>query len=401
MKEQALKDQGIGGVPVGERRHARITPAVVGPAAGRARFRHRHFGIALSFVLIVLVPFLASALYLGLVAADQYESRFGFSVRKEDAPSPAEILGGITELSSSSSKDTDFLYKYIQGRQMVERVNERLDLRAIYTRPDDPVFGLAADATIEDLERYWNRMVTVFYDSHDGLIEVRVLAFTPEDAQNIAQAILEESGRMLNELVAVARVDSTRYAKDELDRAVERLKSARQTMTEFRTRTQIVDPSADIEGRMGILNTLQAELATALIDLDLLRNNTSRNDPRIVQTEQRIEVIRNRIRDERANFSSRSSESDLPYSQLVGEFEALMVEQQFAEKNYVTALAAYEAALADAQRQSRYLAPYVAPTRAQVSQYPRAGLILTGIAAFLTIGWLIAVLVYYSLRDRQ
>ncbi|MEZ5868620.1 MAG: hypothetical protein R3D46_09295 [Defluviimonas denitrificans] len=130
------------------------------------------------------------------------------------------------------------------------------------------------------MEAYWNRMVKVFYDTADGLIEVQVKAFAPADAQRIAQTILDESTRVVNGLTDVAREDTIRYARDELDHAVERLKVARQALTAFRNRTQIVDPSADLAGRMGLLNQLQTELATALIDLDLLQANTGAQDPR-------------------------------------------------------------------------------------------------------------------------
>ncbi|MCB2128403.1 MAG: sugar transporter [Rhodobacteraceae bacterium] len=363
--------------------------------------RRRHRAIGISFLLVVLLPALVSAAYLWLVAADQYESRFGFSVRKEQTQSAVEILGGITEFSGSSTSDTDFLNKYIRGRQMVQVVDRELDLSSIYQRQGDPVFSLASDASIEDLEAYWSRVVTVFYDSSDGLIEVRVLAFDAASAQSVAQAILAESSRMINELTAIARSDVTRYAKDELDRAVDQLKTARQTLTEFRSTTQIVDPAADIEGRMGILNSLQSALATSLVDLDLLLKNTSPSDPRIIQTRQRIAAIEQRIQDERASFSTSRTKDEIPYSKLVGEYEALHVDLEFAEKNYVAALTGYESALADAQKQSRYLATYVAPTLAETAKYPRRGILLAMIAGFLALGWAIAVLIYYSIRDRR
>jgi capsular polysaccharide transport system permease protein len=369
--------------------------------AGKARLQRRHRAIGISFLLVVLLPALVSAAYLWLVAADQYESRFGFSVRKEQTQSAVEILGGITEFSGSSTSDTDFLNKYIRGRQMVQAVDRDLNLAAIYQRQGDPVFSLTRDASIEDLEAYWNRVVTVFYDSSDGLIEVRVLAFDAVNAQKVAQAVLAESSRMINELTAVARADVTRYAKDELDRAVDQLKTARQTLTEFRSTTQIVDPAADIEGRMGILNSLQSALANALIDLDLLLKNTNPNDPRIIQTRQRIDVIEQRIQEERASFSVSRTVDEIPYSKLVGEYEALHVDLEFAEKNYVAALTGYESALADAQKQSRYLATYVAPTLAETAEYPRRRILLAMIAGFLTLGWAIAVLIYYSIRDRR
>jgi capsular polysaccharide transport system permease protein len=363
--------------------------------------RRRHRAMVLLFLLWVVLPTALSAAYLYFVAADQYASRVGFSIRKEENSSAIELLGGITELSGNSSSDANFLYKYIGGREMMQAVDIKVGLKSIYARADDPVFGLSADATIEKMERYWNRMVKVFFDTGDGLIEVQVKAFAPADARKIAQTILDESSRMVNDLTDVAREDTIRYARDELDHSIDRLKNARQALTAFRNRTQIVDPGLDIAGRMGLLNQLQTELATSLIDLDMLQANTGARDPRIVQTQQRIDFIEDRIRSERAKVSDAESDEGVAYSKLLDEFESLRVDLEFAEKAYVSSLAAYDAAQAQAQKQTRYLAPYIAPTLAEEAEYPQRLLLIALIAGFLVLTWGIAALLFYSVRDRR
>ena len=370
--------------------------------AGAARMKRRHRGLLFSFFLFVLLPSAVSAVYLYTVARDQYASRVGFSVRREEVSSAIEILGGITNLSGSSTTDTDVLFEYIRSQPMVRRIDERLDLRAIYTLPEDPVFALAPGATIEDLTDYWGRMVKVFYDSASGLIELRVQAFTPEDAQAVAQAVFEESSAMINTLSNIAREDATRYAKEELDRAVERLVEARQALTEFRARSQIVDPEADIQGRMGLLATLEGQLIEAQIELDILLETTRERDPRVQQAERRVAVIEGRIETERARFGiADSAEPDDAYATLLAEFERLSVDREFAEQAYLSALTGYDVALAEAQRQSRYLAAYIEPTRAEAAEYPQREVILALITVFALIGWSILALIYYSIRDRR
>jgi capsular polysaccharide transport system permease protein len=57
--------------------------------------------------------------------------------------------------------------------------------------------------------------------------------------------------------------------------------------------------------------------------------------------------------------------------------------------------------VAEARRQSRYLAAHVSPTLAESPQYPQR-LMLAGVAAlFLGLTWAIGVLVIYSIRDRR
>lgn len=370
------------------------------PPVGPARRRPRHRGLALTFVLAVLLPVAAAAWYLWAVALDQYASRTGFSVQREETSPAIELLGGITDLSSGGSADTDILYRFIRSRELVRRIDERLDLRAMFDRPADPLFSLAAAPTIEDLEAHWNRKVDVFYDTSSRLIEVRALAFDPADAQAIAQAILQESTIRLNALSNAAREDAMRYARAERDTALDRLRAARQAMTAFRVTRQIVDPAADVQGRMGLLNNLLAQQASALIDLDLLAANSGSRDARYIQAQRRVEVIETRIRAERARFGSEADEDDARYADLVAEYEALAVDLEFAQQSYLAAQAAHDAALAEAQRTSRYLATWLDPTLAERPEYPQRALILALVAGFAFAIWATGALVFMSLRDR-
>ncbi|MEM9249434.1 MAG: hypothetical protein AAGB05_12160 [Pseudomonadota bacterium] len=390
------------GAPVAGHGSAEVgrIPGTVTPARPRAR----HGWMVALFFLFVVAPVAAAAWYLYTHAADQYASTLAFSVRKEEGPSASELLGGISNLTGgASSSDTDVLAEFIQSQNLVSQIDDQLDLRAIYTKPEnDPVYTLRKDAPIEDLVRYWNRMVTLYYDGAQGLIELRVLAFEAQDAQNIAIAVYDESTEMINALTAIARDDATRFARDDLEVAIERLKSARTALTEFRSRTQIVDPTADIQGQMGVLNTLQAQLADSLVELDLLRETTRESDPRIRQTEQRILVIEKRIDEERAKFGIGGGDSsELAFADLMGQYESLIVDREFAEQAYLSALTNFDAAQAEAQRQSRYLAAHIQPTLAESAEYPRREMLLLVLAFFAVSLYATLILIYYSIKDRR
>lgn len=373
------------------------------PTVSAARIKRRHWALAASFVIMVLVPIGISAAYLWNRAADQYISRVGFSVRTEEASSAIELLGGISSLSGSSSTDTDILYQFLQSQELVRRIDNQLDLRGIWSRVDpeqDPYFAYRSPGTIEDLVKHWSRKVRIYYDGGTGLIDLEVLAFDPVDARAIAQAIFDESNAMINQLSALAREDAISYARDELEQAQTRLAEARVTLAEWRNENQTVDPTADTQGQMGLVTTLQAQLAEALIEFDILRDTTRENDPRITQAERRIAVIEERIAAERAVLGTNNS-TDIAFADLVGEYERLVVDQEFAEQAYTAALAAFDGARNEARRQSRYLAAHVRPTLAEASEYPDRPTILITISILLFLLWSVLALVAYSLRDRR
>ena len=281
-----------------------------------------------------------------------------------------------------------------------------MDLRGIWSRVSykkDPIFAYDAPGTIEDLLAHWERKVKIVYDSGTGMIDLRILSFTPSDSHLIAETLLEECSDMINDLSTLAREDAVKYAREELEIAIQRLKDARTVLTEFRNRTQIVDPAIDTQNQMGLLINLQGQMAEALIELDLLPGNTNKDDPRITLANRRVEVIQKRIEKERRKLGLGGdvAQDDEVFASLVGEYEGLVVDREFAERTYTTALANYNGALAEARKRTRYLAPHVEPTLAEKAEYPERLKIIALMALFLVLGWAIFCLVFYSLRDRS
>jgi capsular polysaccharide transport system permease protein len=366
--------------------------------------KKRHYGLIASFVVLVFLPMLCVGGYLYLFAKDQFVSEVGFTVRREEAPLVSNLISSLGQVSSASSTDSDILFEFVRSQELVQRIDAQIDLRNLYATISemDPVFGLHENANIEELVDYWQRMVKVSYAPGTGLLELEVRAFDPITAHRIAELIFSESSAMINELSSIARNDATRYAREDLTRAENDLKAVRETLTRFRLRTQIVDPQAAIQGQMGLLNSLQSQLGEALIELDLLGQSTREGDPRLTQITSRIAAIRARIEQERQQFGQGGDVADgQNYATVVAEFERLIVDREFAEQKYASALANFDNAVTEAQRQSRYLAAYVGPTIAESAEHPRRILLFLLFTFFATISWAIMALVFYSLRDRR
>lgn len=366
----------------------------------RARLHRRHFALFLSFWCCVALPIAVSGWYLFERAADQFASHVGFAVRSQDMAIPVDAFAGIGSLARTSSSDTDILFEFIQSPEIVRRLEESLGLRARYSRPEtDIIFAFDRRASNEKLVNYWRRMVSVHYDPSTGLIELEVRAFSRNDAFEIATEILAQSSAMINQLSAISRDDRTRYAREELDNSVERLKNARRALTAFRATTQIVDPTADVQGQMTVLVSLQQQLASTYVELDLLSQTSRKDDPRVVNLQREVEVIERRIDIERKKFGLGGND-DETFTAVLERFEELNVDLEFAQTSYLTALTTYEAGIRDAQQQSRYLATYLQPTMPDSAEYPQRITLIAIIAVFTFLIWSVACLIYYSARDR-
>lgn len=379
-------------------------PAPVAPPAQAANFRPRHGGLlALAFLLIV-APAVAVAIYLWNFAVDQYVSVAGFAIRTESSSSPFDFLGAFGGGSTTTSKDMDILDNFVTSQQLVAKIDKELDLKAMFSKPqNDPLFAYNTAGTIEDLVDYWNRMVIVNYDNTTGLMQLNVYAFSPEDAQKIATTVLDESSTMINKLAAVAREDTTKYAKQVLDESVKRMADARRALTEFRVKNNIVDPSIDIGSQSSVVGQLNQQLTQAQVELQVLKQGgAADSDPRVVAVQRRIDVINNQIASEQQKVAVATGQgSSTGYAELVADYEALKVDEEFAQKAYLTALASYDAAEAEASHKQVYLATYEEPTVAEASTAPRRWLILITTMVIGFFAWSIVSLIYYALRDRR
>ena len=351
---------------------------------------------------VVIIPTILSIVYLMAFARDQYASSMSFSVRTEEFQSSLDLLGGITKLSGSAGNDIDILSEFILSQQMVQKVAQDVDLVSAFAAgwPWDFVFSLNSEGSIEDLHDYWRRQVELNTDA--GLIQMRVHSYDPLLSNAINEAIFARSSDLVNTLSAEARRDATRFTAEELARAEERLATARETMTAFRLRTQIIDPASAAQSQLGVLNTLNAQLAEELIKLDLLTLQGQTNDPRAQESERRIQAIRNRVVEEQGKFGpGGQGPGGENYSTLFAQYERYAAERQFAEESYRVAQVAHDSAKGDAQRKSRYIVAHVQPTFAETSTYPKRFQFSLLTLVFMTLAWSMGLLVYYSIRDRR
>ncbi|MBI1495117.1 sugar transporter [Halocynthiibacter styelae] len=367
--------------------------------AQRTRIQRRHKMLIWSFLLIVQLPVSLIALYLGGLATPQFSSSMSFSVRSEEFANPFDALSGLGELSSGTTSDAQIVFDFIRSQKIVRTLEEEIGLRAVYAAPEhDPVFTIADNVSVEELVQHWNRMVQVNLDKGSGIVRVQAFAFDPEGARHINERILLQSQSLVDQLSFLARQDAIRYAEADLESARERLKTARQGLSEFRSAARVIDPTIAVQSQGGISAALQQQLANAWIELDLLTAATTREDsPRLAQLRRRVSAIESRLEEERQALSGNANSGMV---EIVGRFEALLVEREFAEQAFVAAAAAFDVARAEAGRRTKYLAVHIEPTLPDTALYPRSLMIILVSFALLLLGWAVTIMVAYSIRDR-
>lgn len=374
--------------------------AKVETVADRASLSLRHRFLIISFLVAVLLPSALATGYLFTRASDQFQSTAAFSVKSEDMSGGLGALQAFTQITTSSVPDSAILFDFIQSRSLVEKVNADLDLEAIFNRnPSDIVFSLGSSPTAEELLDYWGRMVRISLDSRTNIIQLEVRAFTPEDAVAITEATIRYSSDLVNELSSIAQDDAMRFASEELVEAETTLRVIRQDLRQFRTLNQIIDPTTTASAQSGVLSALQSQLASSLVERAALASNAQPNDPRIDVLDNRINAIRSQIASERAGIVQTAGDG-ASLTEVIGQYEELLVDLEFAQNAYTLAMAAVQNAQAEARRQSRYLAVHIAPFAADESRIPNRWVYSGLVTLVLLAAWSMLVLLYYNMRER-
>lgn len=388
-------------LPLPKRREGRSLSASGDLSLRPGGFRHRI--LAISFVLCVLVPSLLGAFYYSFLASDRYVAGAGFAVRGMDASASADLLSSFTGLSGngSTSSDSYILLEFLESRDLVEKLEQTLPFREIYSSPNADFFSrLDPTLDIEHVVEYWERIIHTSFDNTSGIITFEVEAFTPEGAESVATAVLGFSMDLVNELSAQARRDTVAYAESEVAYAEVQLKAAQDALRAFRVAEKALDPAAAARIQLELIGELEKQLSEISARIAALKGVVADDSPTmrgLVRQAQALEQQISRQKEEAGTNGQGKQGKSL--TELLAAYEPLEVEREFAERAYASALTSFETARAEAGRQQRYLAVFSVPALPQYPLYPRRLLNIFLILVGLGFLWGIGGLTVYSVRD--
>jgi capsular polysaccharide transport system permease protein len=374
----------------------------------------REWGIpwtALSFLAMVVIPAAVAAFYYIVVASPQYQVETQFAVRGSSQSSMAtmglsSMLGGTT----AQSGDSYIVASYVESIQLVRDVQQELgiDLRQFYTRDHiDWLYKIEPDLPLEKFTEYWQSMTDVSYNATTGNTTLLIYGFSAEDTKAIADAVLKVAERLVNELSESNRQQVMQVASKQVDRAEERLRKVQGEIRKLRVEEKVTDPATLISLQTQAISTLRSQLSTLETRYGALMKSVSPEAPQAKSLMKQIDSLKAQIAGQEAQLGNTtgegkkdlSAEEKANLAEVLNKFEELTIEQTFATQAYTTALAAFETAIVEAQRQERYFATFVAPARPEIALYPLR--YLDSFIAFLVLlaVWMVTQFIYRSFRD--
>ena len=319
-------------------------------------------------MIFVVAPTLLASLYYFLIAADLYASEARFVVR---SPSHVQISGLAALLQGpgmgASQSDVWSVHDFILSRDALAALNKRMDLRAVFGRPEGDFFArypnLLDRDNAEHFYRYYQRRVDVIFDTTTGLCTLTVKAFRPEDAQVLAQHVLNEAESLINRLNDRARQNAVQDAQAEVKLAEDSVAMAQQNMLSFRKREVLLDPGKSSGAMFETLSRMQADISSARTKLAELQPGS----PLRADLESHVRALEQQARAQRERLAGGNGSM----APKISEYDQLLLRQDFGAKELTSAMASLEAARAEARRQQVYLDRVVDAGLPDKALYPR------------------------------
>jgi capsular polysaccharide transport system permease protein len=254
---------------------------------------------------------------------------------------------------------------------VVAKLAHESGLRDMSARPEADMFnrypGPFTRDNLDALRSRFETMLTQTVDEGTGISRLEVVAFRPEDAQAVANALLKYAEDMVNRLNERAYRDALATSNKFVDSALSGLKDTETALTAYRDASGSVDPSGDAASTMKVIQTLTVQLShneASVLEQDAMApksQQTAALRERVSALRQEIERLKLKVVGAGPSASSK-----------MGKFEELVLRRELAAKTLENAVLSRDKARENAEIQHLYVQVIRAPSLADVARYPRA-----------------------------
>lgn len=352
------------GTPVGEKSQAaRWKTKAVTWWNGLAAWQKR-------MAIFVGLPTVIVFLYLALFASPMYVSETKFAVRSAtEQAAGLDFASQIFKTASSTAQDAAVVTEYIEAPDAFDRLDKDLAVKAHYSdRQWDVISRLSQSPTLYDKTTFWNFVASPVLDPDTGIVTFTVRAYTPEMAQKIASHVLKQSENLVNAMNERAREDAMALAGEEVKRAQARLTKSQKALEVFRDEHAEIDPKATATGLQTLVMDLEGQRATLKAQIAEMTAYMRADAPALKTLRTRLAAVEKQLTGEKKRLAGIGTGA---MNNWVSAYEALTIENEFAQKQLVSAMTAMESARVSLLSQSKYVVTIEAPTLPDESRYPR------------------------------
>ncbi|WP_141111077.1 lipopolysaccharide biosynthesis protein [Chromobacterium haemolyticum] len=308
--------------------------------------------------------------YFVLIAQDRYVSESKVIVKRAgDGGDDLKLSTLLGAGAPTVREDAMLLQQYIHSPDMLQRLERRLEFKQAYRAAGlDWPHRLSASASKEETLAFYRNKVGVLFDDKTSLLTIRSQGFTPQFAQGLNLAILQECERFINGLSQTISRNELAFAQQETERAYQALNAAKEALLRYQNSHGQLDPVAQAQAAGQLLAELQAKQAQLETELRNLQSYLQSDAPQITALTGALAALKAQILHEKSKLAA---PEDGRLNRQAAQYQELKAKADFQADLYKLALTALEKSRVEASHKRKSLAVVSSPQLAEDAEYPR------------------------------
>ncbi|KQW54772.1 hypothetical protein [Ensifer sp. Root127] len=338
------------------------------------RTRDRVFATLMMIIVGVtfVLPMIGSIFYYVFWATPGYVSEVRFIVRSSvPLLSRDRYSSDAVEPKAKIVQDTAVLLNYLASPAIIQDLRAELDMHTVYGRGDIDVFSrLATDATRDEILEYWKKRSAAHVSPKSGIVELKITAFTPEDAHNLAELVLKLAERRVNQLSSGMWGGLLATTQRDVDNATNEVSDLRGRLRDTQNQTGVFDIELSAETIISVLTNVEASIAEVKSRRLALSQTVGPGSPQLSDLDRRLMGLEEQARELRSRTAGASRDGGENLADFSSVFDKLKLDLQMAESKLKLAIEDLEKVKLVSTLQLVYVDSFTEPTLPDNSSYP-------------------------------
>ncbi|MEM1373864.1 MAG: capsule biosynthesis protein [Pseudomonadota bacterium] len=323
--------------------------------------------------IFVGLPTLVMGYYFAVMATPLFATKSAFLIQQNESSTGAG--GGLAGMFGTNQlatvQDSIAVQGYLSSREAMLRLDEELGFKSHFQNEDfDAITRLAEDASNEEAYKIYQKNVKIGYDPTEGIIDMEVIAASPEASQAFSNALIAYAEGQVSDLSLRLRNDQMRGARESFAEAEIKRQEAAERLVSLQTELQTVDATGVIASAQQRIAQFETELEQKKLELQGLLAVRRPNEARVAAVQSEIDRLEVSIAQQKANvIQNPDGGASLPSIQ--AQIQIAQIDFQTRDAMLQQALQALESSRIAADRQVRYIAISTPPTAPDTPTYPK------------------------------
>jgi len=353
------------------------------------------------FLITVAITTIVATLYFGLIVSDVYVAESRFVIRSPDKQT-SSALGALLKAPGISVAGDEIyaVQEYMESRDALKALNRDGFVDRMIAGPGldrfERFYSFGGQNTFEGKYRFFLRRVDVKNETASSIGVLKVRSYNSKDAFTMNKRLLDLGEALVNRLNNRSREDLIRFSQAEVADARKEAERTALALAAFRNRSGLVDPEQQAGIQLQLISKLQDELISAKTQLLQLRAYTPDN-PQIPVLYFFIDGLATEI--ERETGKITGSGGSLASASV--EYQRLILENKFADRQLASAMTSLESARNDARRKQVYLERIVEPNVPDEAVEPKRLRNIFSTLALGLVAWGVLSMLLAGLREHR